>query len=151
MFFNNSSKRNSNNNLQNLSSGGYGREIDRNQLSVEIMNITPIMEEKGEFQQIDPIVKNFQITSKEENIIEQQDEQFSFDQDFNFNAVKNEQEEKDMIKEFKDIEERFSINYNKDSNQAAFGNLFTQNAQTTQYRQSLAALKQYFPIYDVSI
>jgi len=51
MFFNNSSKRNSSNHLlTNLSSGGYGREIDRNQLSVEIMNITPIIEEKGEFQ-----------------------------------------------------------------------------------------------------
>lgn len=89
------------------------------------MNITPIIEEKGEFQQIDPIVKNFQITPIESNIIETQDEQFSFDQEFNFNPVKNEQEEKDMIKEFKDIEERFSINYIKDSNKTILGNMLT--------------------------
>ena len=52
MFFNhhNQSKRNSQNSIQPYQKGyNYGREIDRNQLSVEIMNITPIMEEKGEF------------------------------------------------------------------------------------------------------
>lgn len=39
--------------------------------------------------------------------------------------MKNEQEEKDMIKEFKDIEERFSINYIKDSNKTILGNMLT--------------------------
>lgn len=62
-------------NVKNQILGGYqhkqkksfGREIDRNQLSAEIMNITPIMEEK--------IHKN-ESSEKQVN--------FSFDKDFNF-------------------------------------------------------------------
>ena len=62
-------------------SGQRGGEIDRNQISLEIMNITPIMEEK----------ENFKLEEESEKA--NRDEQFSFDQEFNFADRKEENHE----------------------------------------------------------
>jgi hypothetical protein len=81
---------------------------DENMVSVDFMNITPIMEEKEQ-----QIVKSNKRESEEK---QNMDEQFSFDKGFNFDAKDDnksdimDMDDKNLVNDLEQIDQRFALN-----------------------------------------
>lgn len=147
MLFDQQKNISQNSQFSNLENRYEGREFDRNQLSVEIMNITPIMEEKERD-------KNSYQKSKHLQKETQNDEQFSFDKDFHFNPEENnkskeletepnndnlsdmmDMDEKNLVSDLEKIEQAFTIKHPKSS--------FNENLKMSTHSQVFDYLDKY--------